>query len=138
MIYYYGKVNSKVLDFMNVEKESLYQYADGGYLILQTTMRNLATRLKIQMNGNWLDLYQRTMAQVGGLVLTQQESKDEQDGKVSHPMPQAIDQRFRVEVEKTSATESEDDIPTTDEGEEQSSDNITEETEVGNEQSVSE
>jgi hypothetical protein len=134
MVYYYGKVNEKVVDYLNLDRKSLYQYRDGGYLILMSAISRLAVKLNIQIGNGFVDMYRRTLLQVGGVLLTQQESKDEQDEKAEHPMPQAIDERFRIESntdedllgEALGETEGEEDILT------------EEETEVSDEQSVSE
>jgi hypothetical protein len=96
MAYFYGKVNDKVLSYLKVNKDCLYQYRDGGYLIAMSTMNKLAEKLNISIGSGFEDMYRRTLAQVGGVLMTQQESKDEQDGLVSHPMPIAIDVRFRT------------------------------------------
>jgi hypothetical protein len=144
-MYYYGKVNTKVVEYLDLDTRELVRYPDGGYLIASSKVMDLATKLNIRINSNLssrdriYDLFTRTMAQVGGVLLTQQESKNEQDGQITHTMPNAIDARFKMVV--ATSTES-----SSDEGDEEllnaalgETEEVTEEeTEVSDEQSVSE
>lgn len=144
-MYYYGKVNTKVVEYLDLDTRELVRYPDGGYLIASSKVMDLATKLNIRINSNLssgdriYDLLTRTMAQVGGVLLTQQESKNEQDGQVVHTMPNAIDARFKTVVAaSTESSNQEEDEELLNAALGETEEVTEEETEVSDEQSVSE
>jgi hypothetical protein len=116
---YYAKVNKKVFTFMS--KGWRNQLKDGNYIIFQSDLMWLGNELdiKFQTGGGtaYADTYkqfvQEVAEQVGGLLLTVYEAKDEQDGTTLRELPAALDQRFVLD-DDTAAE------PTTDSTEEPS------------------
>jgi hypothetical protein len=99
-INYYAKVNKKVFTFMS--KGWRNQLKDGNYIIFQSDLMWLGNELgiKFQTGGGtaYADTYkqfvQEVAEQVGGLLLTVYEAKEEQDGTTLRELPTALDQRF--------------------------------------------
>ena len=96
----YIKANPKVAKFLNLERDRIV-VKDGNYLLWQADM--LAFGPLTQLTD--------TLQQIGGIALLPHEAREEQDGKVTRPLPQATDQRFIVEPtgSETNAGESETD-----------------------------
>ena len=96
----YIKANPKVAKFLNLESDR-NTVKDGNYLLWQADM--LAFGPLTQLHD--------TLQQIGGIALLPHEAREEQDGTVTRPLPQAADPRFIVEPtgSETNAGESETD-----------------------------
>lgn len=96
----YIKANPKVAKFLNLESDR-NTVKDGNYLLWQADM--LAFGPLTQLHD--------TLQQIGGIALLPHEAREEQDGTVTRPLPQATDPRFIVEPtgSETNAGESETD-----------------------------
>jgi hypothetical protein len=112
-INYYAKVNKKVFAFMN--KGWRNQLKDGNYIIFQSDLMWLGNELgiKFQTGGGtaYADTYkqfvQEVAEQVGGLLLTVYEAKEEQDGTTLRELPAALDQRFVLEADTAAEPDAE-------------------------------
>lgn len=96
----YIKANPKVAKFLNMESDR-NTVKDGNYLLWQADM--LAFGPLTQLDD--------TLQQIGGIALLPHEAREEQDGTITRPLPQATDPRFIVEPtgSETNAGESETD-----------------------------
>lgn len=96
----YIKANPKVAKFLNLESDR-NTVKDGNYLLWQADM--LAFGPLTQLHD--------TLQQIGGIALLPHEAREEQDGTITRPLPQATDPRFIVEPtgSETNAGESETD-----------------------------
>ena len=96
----YIKANPKVAKFLDLERDRI-EVKDGNYLLWQADM--LAFGPLTQLHD--------TLQQIGGIALLPHEAREEQDGTVTRPLPQAADPRFIVEPtgSETNAGESETD-----------------------------
>lgn len=81
----YIKVNPKVAKFLHLESDR-NTVKDGNYLLWQADM--LAFGPLTQLSD--------TLAKIGGISLLAHEAREEQDGTVSRPLPQASDERFAM------------------------------------------
>lgn len=79
----YIKANPKVAKFLNLESDR-NTVKDGNYLLWQGDM--LAFGPLTQLSG--------TLEQIGAIALLAHEAREEQDGTVTRPLPQATDERF--------------------------------------------
>lgn len=96
----YIKANPKVAKFLNLESDR-NTVKDGNYLLWQADMLAFGPLTQLA----------NTLQQIGGIALLPHEAREEQDGKVTRPLPQAADPRFIVEPtgSETNAGESETD-----------------------------
>ena len=96
----YIKANPKVAKFLNLESDR-NTVKDGNYLLWQADML---------VFGHLTQLAD-TLQQIGGIALLPHEAREEQDGTITRPLPQATDPRFIVEPtgSETNAGESETD-----------------------------
>lgn len=79
----YIKANSKVAKFLNLESDR-NTVKDGNYLLWQSDMLAFGPLTQLA----------DTLAQIGGIALLAHEAREEQDGTVTRPLPQATDERF--------------------------------------------
>lgn len=82
----YIKANPKVAKFLNLESDR-NTVKDGNYLLWQADMLAFGPLTQLA----------NTLQQIGGIALLPHEAREEQDGTVTRPLPQAIDPRFIVE-----------------------------------------
>ena len=96
----YIKANPKVAKFLNLESDR-NTVKDGNYLLWQADMLAFGPLTQLA----------NTLQQIGGIALLPHEAREEQDGTVTRPLPQAADPRFIVEPtdSETNAGESETD-----------------------------
>lgn len=97
----YIKANPKVAKFLNLESDR-NTVKDGNYLFWQSDM--LAFGPLTQLSD--------TLVQIGGIALLAHEAREEQDGTVTRPLPQATDERFvmpPLPTEETTAPDTGDD-----------------------------
>lgn len=96
----YIKANPKVAKFLNLESDR-NTVKDGNYLLWQADVLAFGPLTQLA------DILQ----QIGGIALLPHEAREEQDGTVTRPLPQAADPRFIVEPtgSETNAGESETD-----------------------------
>jgi hypothetical protein len=96
----YIKANPKVAKFLNLESDR-NTVKDGNYLLWQADMLAFGPLTQLA----------DTLQQIGGIALLPHEAREEQDGTVTRPLPQATDPRFIVEPtgSETNAGESETD-----------------------------
>ena len=94
----YIKANPKVAKFLNLESDR-NTVKDGNYLLWQADMLAFGPLTQLA----------NTLQQIGGIALLPHEAREEQDGTVTRPLPQATDPRFIVEPtgSETNAGESE-------------------------------
>ena len=79
----YIKANPKVAQFLNLESDR-NTVKDGNYLLWQSDMLAFGSLTQLA----------NTLAQIGGIALLAHEAREEQDGTVTRPLPQATDERF--------------------------------------------
>lgn len=83
----YIKANPKVAKFLNLESDR-NTVKDGNYLLWQADMLAFGPLTQLA----------NTLQQIGGIALLPHEAREEQDGTVTRPLPQATDPRFIVET----------------------------------------
>lgn len=81
----YIKANSLVAKFLNLQNDRLL-LKDGNYILWQADM--LAFGPLVRLN--------ETLASIGAIALMPHEAKEEQDGTVTRPLPEATDLRFII------------------------------------------
>lgn len=81
----YIKANSLVAKFLNLQNDRLL-LKDGNYILWQADM--LAFGPLVRLN--------ETLASIGAIALMPHEAKQEQDGIVTRPLPEATDPRFII------------------------------------------
>ena len=79
----YIKANPKVAKFLNLESDR-NTVKDGNYLLWQSDMLAFGPLTQLA----------DTLVQIGGIELLAHEAREEQDGTVTRPLPQATDERF--------------------------------------------
>ena len=79
----YIKANPLVAKFLHLE-DVRNTVKDGNYLLWQADMQTFGP----------LSSLPSTLEQIGGIVLTPHEAREEQDGTVTRPLPTATDPRF--------------------------------------------
>lgn len=98
----YIKANPKVAKFLNLES-GRNTVKDGNYLLWQADMLAFGPLTQLA----------DTLQQIGGIALLPHEAREEQDGTVTRPLPQATDPRFIVEpVEPETEVPGEENEPT--------------------------
>lgn len=98
----YIKANPKVAKFLNLESDR-NTVKDGNYLLWQADMLAFGPLTQLA----------NTLQQIGGIALLPHEAREEQDGTVTRPLPQATDPRFIVEpVEPETEVPGEENEPT--------------------------
>jgi hypothetical protein len=95
---YYAKVNSRVYEKFNFSVGERQQLKDTNYILWQADLVKLGNELNIPIGKNFEDYLQRVAAEVGALILTPKEAKQEQDGDVTRTLPKANDARFVIET----------------------------------------
>ena len=90
----YVKVNRKVAEFLHLEKDST-MFADGCFLLWMQD---------IMVFGSLIN-FQGILAQIGAVALDGDAAKEEQDGKCTHLLPVATDERFIIEETPEENTE---------------------------------
>lgn len=90
----YIKANPLVAKFLHLE-DVRNTVKDGNYLLWQADMQFFGP----------LSLLPATLEQIGGIVLTPHEAREEQDGTVTRPLPVATDSRFVPLVAPAAETE---------------------------------
>ena len=83
-IYPYIKVNKKVVDFLGVTNDR-YQFEDGNYMLWKFDL--------LPLGGNNDD----TLRMIGGVGMSSEQARDEQLGVTVTPLPEAEDERFRMD-----------------------------------------
>ena len=83
----YIKANPKVVQYLHLENER-NMLKDGNYILW---LQDLITFGPLPMLAD-------TLQQIGGIALMPHEAREEQDGTVTRPLPQATDPRFIVET----------------------------------------
>lgn len=91
MVRYY-KVNSKVAEYLGVKSERNL-FKDGTYLLWQNDLLRFGPLTDIP----------GILRSIGGIGLTSSEAKQEQDGTVLRPLPEAEDIRFKTDTGKYTA-----------------------------------
>ena len=89
----YIKANPKVADHLNLTCDRL-QLADGNYILWQADMLAFGPLTRLS----------ETLTAIGAIALMPHEARQEQDGTVLRPLPEATDPRFAV-VEESTETE---------------------------------
>ena len=92
----YIKANKKVTQFLKLENDR-NRLKDGNYLLWQADALNF---------GKLIDL-PAILEQIGGIALQAHEARQEQDGKILRPLPEAADPRFKDETPKEADKENE-------------------------------
>lgn len=96
----YVKVNRKVAEFLHLENDRT-QFKDGNFLLWMQD---------IMVFGSLIN-FQGILAQIGAVALDGDAAREEQDGKCTHLLPVATDERFIIEetpAENTEESETED------------------------------
>ena len=103
----YIKANPKVAKFLNLESDR-NTVKDGNYLLWQSDMLAFGPLTQLA----------DTLVQIGGIALLAHEAREEQDGTVTRPLPQATDERFVMPPAPDTEGEAEPTEETTDTGDE--------------------
>lgn len=90
----YVKVNRKVAEFLHLENDRT-MFADGCFLLWMQD---------IMVFGSLIN-FQGILAQIGAVALDGDAAKEEQDGKCTHLLPVATDERFIIEETPAENTE---------------------------------
>ena len=90
----YVKVNRKVVVFLGLQNDRT-QFKDGCFLLWMQD---------IMAFGNLIN-FQGILAQIGAVALDGDAAKEEQDGKCTHLLPVATDERFIIEETPAENTE---------------------------------
>ena len=90
----YVKVNRKVAEFLHLENDRT-MFADGCFLLWMQD---------IMVFGSLIN-FQGILAQIGAVALDGDAAKEEQDGKCTHLLPVATDERFIIEETPADNTE---------------------------------
>lgn len=90
----YVKVNRKVAEFLHLEKDRT-MFADGCFLLWMQD---------IMVFGSLIN-FQGILAQIGAVALDGDAAREEQDGKCTHLLPVATDERFIIEETPEENTE---------------------------------
>lgn len=96
----YVKVNRKVAEFLHLENDRT-QFKDGNFLLWMQD---------IMVFGSLIN-FQGILAEIGAVALDGDAAREEQDGKCTHLLPVATDERFIIEetpAENTEESETED------------------------------
>lgn len=83
----YIKVNSLVAKYLQLESDR-NAVKDGNYLLWQSDMLKFGPLTQLT----------EILTQIGGIALMPHEAREEQDGTVTRPLPQATDSRFIMPV----------------------------------------
>ena len=85
----YIKVNPLVAKYLQLESDR-NAVKDGNYLLWQSDMLKFGPLTKLT----------EILTQIGGIALMPHEAREEQDGTVTRPLPQATDSRFIMPVKE--------------------------------------
>lgn len=103
----YIKVNKKVADYLGVT-EFRNQFKDGAYMLCRSDLTRFSSF------GNEFQIAE----QIGGVVLSMNEALEEQSGVRNRPLPEAIDERFKMPTSSAN-TKTTNTLDTTATGEQQ-------------------
>jgi hypothetical protein len=81
----YIKVSRKVAEYLGLT-DARNELQDGNYLLWQADMLNFGPLTDIMA----------TLSKIGGVLLTPEQAKSEQDGKLSISLPAAMDVQFQT------------------------------------------
>jgi hypothetical protein len=90
----YVKVNRKVAEFLHLENDRT-MFADGCFLLWMQDIMAFGSLIN----------FQSILAQIGAVALDGDAAKEEQDGKCTHLLPVATDERFIIEETPEENTE---------------------------------
>lgn len=90
----YVKVNRKVAEFLHLENDRT-MFADGCFLLWMQDIMAFGSLIN----------FQGILAQIGAVALDGDAAKEEQDGKCTHLLPVATDERFIIEETPEENTE---------------------------------
>lgn len=90
----YVKVNRKVAEFLHLENDRT-QFKDGNFLLWMQDIMVFGSLI------NFLGI----LAQIGAVALDGDAAREEQDGKCTHLLPVATDERFIIEETPAENTE---------------------------------
>ncbi len=94
---YHAKVNKKVWEYQNFRVNERFQCKDGNYIIWQADLVNIGSKLGMTIGGSIYTFLEEVCKQIGAVLLTLKEAKEEQDGEVTRTLPVAEDVRFQLE-----------------------------------------
>jgi hypothetical protein len=94
---YHAKVNKKVWEFMNFLVNDRFQCKDGNFILWQADLVNIGSKLGLTIDSDIRTFLEEVCEQIGAVLLTLKEAKEEQDGKVTRTLPVAEDVRFQLE-----------------------------------------
>lgn len=83
----YIKANPKVVAYLNLNRIR-NKVKDGNYLLWQSDMLSFGPLTQLS----------QILTQIGAIALLPYEARQEQDGTITRPLPQATDERFIVET----------------------------------------
>lgn len=108
----YIKVNPLVAKYLQLESDR-NTVKDGNYLLWQSDMLKFGPLTQLT----------EILTQIGGIALMPHEAREEQDGTVTRPLPQATDSRFIMPVKENTQdgdlvgdVSAEEPLPDTDSG----------------------
>jgi hypothetical protein len=97
IINYHCKANKKVWAYQNFRVNDRYQCKDGNYILWQNDMVNIGSKLGMTIGSDFRQFLVDVCEQIGAVLLTLPEAKEEQDGTVTRTLPTAIDVRFQLD-----------------------------------------
>jgi hypothetical protein len=97
IINYHCKANKKVWAFQNFRVNDRYQCEDGNYILWQSDMVNIGSKLGLTIGSDFRQFLVDVCEQIGAVLLTLPEAKEEQDGTVTRTLPTALDVRFQLD-----------------------------------------
>jgi hypothetical protein len=109
-INFHAKVNKKVWEFQNFAPNDRFQCKDGTYILWQADLVNIGSKLGMTIGTDYTKFLSDVCEQVGGVLLTLAEAKEEQDNP-KRTLPKALDERFVVETPTSSVSEPDEDSP---------------------------
>lgn len=99
IINYHCKANKKVWAYQNFRVNDRYQCKDGNYILWQNDMVNIGSKLGMTIGSDFRQFLVDVCEQIGAVLLTLPEAKEEQDGTVTRTLPTALDVRFQLDGE---------------------------------------
>jgi hypothetical protein len=111
IINYHCKANKKVWAYQNFRVNDRYQCKDGNYLLWQNDMVNIGSKLGMTNGSDFRQFLVDVCEQIGAVLLTLPEAKEEQDGTVTRTLPTALDVRFQLDGETADEAVTEEEAP---------------------------
>jgi hypothetical protein len=122
---YYCKANKKVWEFKGFRANDRYQLKDGNFILWQADILSIGSKLGMSIGKDGLTKFlSRVCEQIGAVLLTIDQTKEEQDGTTTTAMPTPLDDRFKMDnTSYSNANGVTDDLSVNEESSEPAGDN---------------